>query len=53
MFITQSKIYIGSASQDMPSERKAASKAVEKGEGCSIVPELAIEAQMRIQIQCL
>ncbi len=45
MFITQPKIFISSTIVDLPSERKAALKAVEKVGGFPIMSEYSIEAQ--------
>lgn len=45
MFITQPKIFISSTIQDMPSERKAALKAVEKIGGFPVMSEYTMEAQ--------
>ena len=45
MFITQPKIFISSTIQDLPSERKAALKAVEKIGGFPVMSELTVEAQ--------
>jgi Domain of unknown function (DUF4062) len=45
MFITQPKIFISSTIQDMPSERKAALKAVEKIGGFPVMSEHTMEAQ--------
>ncbi len=45
MFITQPKIFISSTIQDMPSERKAALKAVEKVGGFPVMSEHTMEAQ--------
>jgi Domain of unknown function (DUF4062) len=45
MFITQPKIFISSTIVDMPSERKAALKAVEKVGGFPLMSEYTIEAQ--------
>lgn len=45
MFITQPKIFISSTIVDLPNERKAAFKAVEKVGGLPLMSELTIEAQ--------
>ena len=45
MFITQPKIFISSTIVDLPNERKAALKAVEKVGGFPIMSEYTIEAQ--------
>jgi hypothetical protein len=45
MFITQPKIFISSTIVDLPNERKAALKAVEKVGGFPVMSEFTIEAQ--------
>src|SRR5687767_864877 len=45
MFITQPKIFISSTIADLPNERKAALKAVEKSGGFPVMSEFTIEAQ--------
>ena len=45
MFITQPKIFISSTIADLPNERKAAFKAVEKAGGFPVMSEYTIEAQ--------
>ena len=45
MFITQPKIFISSTIVDLPNERKAALKAVEKAGGFPVMSEFTIEAQ--------
>jgi hypothetical protein len=45
MFITQPKIFISSTIVDLPNERKAALKAVEKAGGFPLMSEFTIEAQ--------
>lgn len=45
MFITQPKIFISSTIVDLPNERKAALKAVEKAGGFPIMSEHTMEAQ--------
>lgn len=45
MYISQPKIFISSTVQDMPSERKAALKAVEKVGGFPVMSEHTMEAQ--------
>lgn len=45
MFITQPKIFISSTIVDLPNERKAALKAVEKAGGFPVMSEYTMEAQ--------
>ncbi len=45
MFITQPKIFISSTIVDLPNERKAALKAVERAGGFPVMSEFTIEAQ--------
>lgn len=45
MFITQPKIFISSTIVDLPNERKAAFKAVEKAGGFPVMSEYTMEAQ--------
>ena len=45
MFITQPKIFISSTIVDLPNERKAALKAVEKAGGFPLMSEITMEAQ--------
>ena len=45
MFITQPKIFISSTIVDLPNERTAALKAVEKVGGFPIMSEFTMEAQ--------
>ena len=45
MFITQPKIFISSTIVDLPNERKAAFKAVEKAGGFPLMSEFTMEAQ--------
>lgn len=45
MFITQPKIFISSTIVDLPNERKAALKAVEKTGGFPLMSEITMEAQ--------
>ncbi len=45
MFITQPKIFISSTIMDLPNERKAAYRAVEKAGGFPLMSEFTMEAQ--------
>lgn len=47
MFLTQPKIFISSTILDMPSERAAALKAVDKVGGFPFKPEFTMEAQSK------
>lgn len=54
MFITQPKIFISSTILDMPSERAAALKAVDKVGGFPVMSEFTMEAQNKdSQTACL